>query len=88
MGNCTRTSARLTFLIGDGFNDEVIQIQGTVDQINDALNGLIFTPNVDFVGPASLQIVTDDGNTTPDDDTIIINVGAVNDAPTVTARGK
>ncbi len=75
----------LTFNTGDGFDDPVIEIEGTVDQINDALNGLVFTPDADFVGTATLNIITDDGNTTPDDDTVNITVGAVNDAPTVTA---
>ncbi len=84
-GQLYKDTRALTFHTGDGLDDDVIEIVGTVDQINDALNGLVFTPNDDFVGTATLTINTDDGNTTADNDTIDITVGAVNDAPTVTA---
>ena len=74
----------LTFLVGDGVDDAVVQFQGTVDQINDALNGLVFKPDPDFVGTANLNILTDDGSLT-DSDNVAITVNPLNDAPTVSA---
>ncbi len=74
----------LTFLVGDGFDDAVVQFQGTTDQVNDALDGLVFTPTENFVGTAQLNILTDDGSLTDNDD-INITVTPVNDAPFVNA---
>ncbi|BFM39751.1 choice-of-anchor Q domain-containing protein [Synechocystis sp. LKSZ1] len=62
-------------------------IQGTVANINGALNGLTYLGNSNFNGSDSLQIVTNDlGNTgtggaLTDTDTMTITVNAVNDAP-------
>lgn len=58
-----------------------------------ALNGLSFSPNLNFTGAASVQIVTNDqGNTgsggaQSDSDTVNITVNAVNDAPINTVPG-
>jgi hypothetical protein len=43
---------------GDGTNDEMIKIAGTVTDINAALNGLIFTPDDDYYGnEAGIQVI-------------------------------
>ncbi len=52
----------------------------TAAQINAALAGLAYTGNLDFNGPDTLTVVTNDGTDT-DTDTIAVTVNAVNDAP-------
>src|SRR5262249_6449614 len=66
---------------------------GTVGDINNGLAGLAFTPDSNFNGAATVEIVTDDqgnsgnGGSLTDDDTININLAAVNDAPGKTVPG-
>lgn len=86
--------SNLTFLQGDGTDDPTMQFEGTVDQVNDALDGLVFTPAVDFDfatdGLTTLQIDVDDlGNTGSGGSqsasrSIDITVNPINDAPTFT----
>ncbi len=79
--------AGLTFIVGDGTTDSSMTFTGTIAAINQAMSGLRYYPTNNFVGSASLQIVTNDqGNTGngvvgTDTDTIAITVGA----PVVTA---
>jgi VCBS repeat-containing protein len=79
----------LSFGPGDGTADATMTFTGTATDINNALNGLVYTPNGDFNGSDTLSITTNDnGNTgTPgalqDVDTVTINITAINDAPTV-----
>ena len=54
----------LDFLVGDGTEDEILSFLGTTEAIEIALAGLRFTPTIDFVGEASLEITTDDRDTT------------------------
>ncbi len=81
----------LTFGVGDGSDDATIEFTGTKADINTALEGLIFAPDGDYNGAASLQIVTSDlgasgtGGVLTDSDTIAINVTAQNDAPQLAA---
>jgi len=69
-----------------------MNFNGTITNINNALNNLTFTPNPNYFGPASLTILTDDlGNTgvggnKTDSDTVNITVGSVNDTPTADAQ--
>ena len=82
-------TAGLTFTTGDGTADSSLVFRGTQDDINDALNGLIFNPTANYTGAAVLTITTSDlgntgtGGTLVDSDNIDITIGAVNDAPTV-----
>ena len=79
----------LTFSTGDGLDDLEMTFEGTLDAINAALDGLTFTPASDFNGSASLTILTDDlghlgpagGPSLTAQDTLVIAVEAVNDAP-------
>jgi uncharacterized repeat protein (TIGR01451 family) len=70
----------LSFTVGDGTSDTTMTFTGTIANINNALNGLVFAPANGYDGPASLQIVTSDqGNTgtggaLTDSDTISITV--------------
>jgi hypothetical protein len=75
----------------DGLNDSQMIFTGTLTDINAALDGLTFTPTLNYSGPASLAIDTDDqGNTgvdgaKTDSDTINITVNAINDPPSFVA---
>ena len=74
-------TAGLSFSAGDGTSDQTMTFTGTVTSINNALNGMSFTPTNGFSGDALLQVVTNDlGNTgsggaLSDSDSILINVG-------------
>ncbi len=82
-----------TFSTGDGTRDATMTFQGTLAEINAALDGLVFTPNVGFNGLATVTITTNDlgnsgsGGARSDSDTININVGSANVAPTLTLTG-
>jgi hypothetical protein len=71
--------AGLTSAEGDGTHE--VRLRGTVENINDALNGLSFAPETDFEGQATLRISTHDqghtgsGGAKSDDDTIDVGVG-------------
>ena len=66
---------------------------GTMANINAALGGLTYQPNLNFNGSDTLTILTSDlGNTGSggpkfDTDTVAITVAAVNDAPVNTVPG-
>lgn len=84
--------AGLTFAVGDGSNDATMTFNGTLTNINAALDGLRFTPTTGYHGAASLQITTNDlGNTgfggaNTDTDTVAITVVPLdNTAPVVSA---
>jgi hypothetical protein len=85
--------AGLSFSVGDGTTDTTLRFTGTVTAINTALNGMVFMPTLNYSGPASVRIVTDDqgnsgaGGALSDDDTINITVNAVNDPPVFTLSG-
>ncbi|HYG82701.1 MAG TPA: Calx-beta domain-containing protein, partial [Pyrinomonadaceae bacterium] len=53
-------TAGLNFSTGDGTADATVSFAGSVTNINNALNGLVFTPTAGFSGAASLQVVTND----------------------------
>ncbi|MDG2519318.1 autotransporter domain-containing protein [Lysobacter soli] len=81
--------AGLTFAVGDGSNDATMTFNGTLTNINAALDGLRFTPTTGYYGPASLQITTNDlGNTgfggaKTDTDTVAITVVPLDNTPPV-----
>ena len=81
----------LTFSSGDGAADMSMTFTGTLTAINTALNGLTYLPAPNDSGPISITLAVDDlGNTgsggaLTDTDTIAVQVGAVDDAPTITA---
>ena len=45
---------------GTGVGDASVTITGTIEEINSVLEGVSFTPALDFAGPASLSITTND----------------------------
>ncbi|WP_315709646.1 Ig-like domain-containing protein [Brenneria uluponensis] len=70
----------LTFSTGSGTSDATMTFTGTLTSINNALNGMVFTPGSAYTGSASVQIVTSDqgasgsGGTLTDTDTVTIAV--------------
>jgi len=75
----------LTFTSGDGTDDATLTFSGTQTAINAALNGMIFRPDAEYHGPASVQIITSDGNSTTAPETIAITVTEFDDVPTAPA---
>ena len=81
------STANLTFGDGNGVGNRTMTFTGTIADINNALEGLRFTPDADFAGTASIRISTDDngsfgaGGTLVDVDAINIAVLPINDAP-------
>jgi surface-anchored protein len=50
----------LTFLAGTGTNDQLMTVEGSVNDINAALEGMVYTPDNGFTGDAHFTITTDD----------------------------
>gem|GEM_PF-2632698 len=85
------TTAGLTTV--NGQNTSALRLEGPIASINAALNGLRYTPHLNYNGADQLVMTTDDlGNTgdggpKTDVDTVAITVTAVNDAPVNTMPG-
>lgn len=83
----------LVFVEGDGTADNSMTFEGTISDINAALDGLKFEPSANFHGSAIITIKTNDlGNTgaggeMTDTDTVSVTVLPVNDAPVLAAIG-
>ncbi|WP_157243372.1 PKD domain-containing protein, partial [Algoriphagus resistens] len=77
-------TAGLSFSVGSGVNDGTMMFVGTIDDINTALNGVIFSPNAGYNGLASLTISSNDqgfsgsGGALTDTDVVSITVNSVN----------
>ncbi len=77
----------LSFVSGDGTGDPTLTVQGTIADLNTALDGTVYDSDVDFNGAAELTVTTDDlGNAgdppaETDTDVVPITVNAVNDNP-------
>jgi ELWxxDGT repeat protein len=78
------------FGAGDSdFSDGVICFRGTVPDINAALAGLVFTPELNYSGTSSVTLVAEDMVPTPfgygrDEGTVYINTTPSQDAPSAT----
>ena len=65
-----------------GNGTETILITGvTLTDINNALEGAVFTPDENFNGAATIEIVSEDPKGGTDQETITVNVSSVNDSP-------
>lgn len=77
----------LSFSLGDGQNDSAMQFEGTISDINAALDGLTFLAAPNFNGLAQLSLTTNDlgnsgaGGAQQDADMLSIFVTPVNDRP-------
>jgi hypothetical protein len=84
--------AGLAFSTGDGAADATMTFSGTAAAINFALDGLSFLPGLNYSGPASVAITTEDlgqtgaGGPLQDADVVNVTVNAVNDAPVIGNR--
>ena len=89
-GSLTVGSSGAT-VTGDGTG--TVRVNGTVADVNGALNGLTYSPNLNFNGSDALSVnTTDNGNfgsggTLSDNDTVNITVNPINDAPINTVPG-
>ena len=54
------STSGLAFNAGDGTADAVMTFTGTAADINAALDGLLFQPDADYQGFATVQLITDD----------------------------
>jgi hypothetical protein len=84
----------LSFSNGDGSADTSMTFTGSINDINNALEGLSYSPAADFNGAATLTLTTNDqGNTgtggaQSDNDSVNINVAEVNDDPVAAPDSK
>ena len=79
----------LTFSVGDGTSDATMTFTGTLASINVAFDGMSFTPNLGYAGPATVTIVTSDlGNTGSggaQSDTDAVSITVASTTPVVAA---
>ena len=72
------TTAGLSFSAGDGTADITMTFDGTLTEVNTAMNGMNFTPDAGFSGAASLTITSNDlgnsGTGGPLSDTDVVNI--------------
>lgn len=86
-------TAGLIFSVGSGSNDGTMTFAGSIADINNALNGLGFSPTGGYNGPAILQITTNDlgssgsGGAQTDTDTVSITVNSLNPRITNVSAG-
>jgi large repetitive protein len=77
----------VTFTAGDGVVDTTMTFNGTLANLNAALDGTSLNPSANFAGSASLTMIANDlgnfgsGGARQDTDTVTVNVAAVNDGP-------
>lgn len=79
----------LTFTTGDGTLDNPMVFEGTLANINTAINPLLFTPNQDITGGVTCSITVLDlgAGGGSDSDSVTCNFSAVNDPPVLTVPG-
>ena len=90
-----RLVTRLTQFHGDGVDDPSLRFSGSLAEINNALDGLVFRAAPGFAGEGSIQIAANDGGNTGNGGAagnagaIVVNVESdyVNDAPDVGVPG-
>ena len=72
----------IVLIEGTGIRDRRVTIEGSVRELNRAIDGLQFTPDKDFHGDASLAlIIADNGTSDGVQHDIAITVESVNDRP-------
>jgi VCBS repeat-containing protein len=76
----------LVFVTGTGAGDTTMTITGTVSDINAALDGLEFLPDLNYAGAGNVAIAVNDGGFTVSAN-VGVNVTPVNDAPVAAADG-
>jgi hypothetical protein len=84
-GILTLGSTANVTVTGDGTG--TVTVSGPLADVNNALDGLVFTPSPNFNGSTSIQIQTNDGNGGTDTDSIAITVNAQPDPPALDLNG-
>ncbi len=79
----TITLAQTTNLTVSGDGTGSVSLSGSVADLNDALFGLVYSPDSNFNGADTLVVAADDGDTVSSQ-SVGIQVASVNDAPTLT----
>ncbi len=80
----------LSFSMGDGSADGVMEFTASINDINAALDNLVFLPSANFFGVANVTIAIDDlgasgfGSSKVSTQSVAVNVTSVNDRPTLT----
>lgn len=84
-GTLSITPVGLSFSLGSGYGDANMTFQGSLADINAALDSLTFTPtaNISGVGAASITLNTSDPSAAMDSQTIVFDISA-GTAPTIT----
>jgi ELWxxDGT repeat protein len=80
------TNSGLNFNVGDGVTDSTMIFTGTLESVNNALDGMTYVSDLGYVGPANVQIITNDQGHTGTAGALLDtdNVGVtVNNAPPV-----
>jgi large repetitive protein len=86
------STSGITFPTGTSDNSALIVIEGTISDLNNAINNLIYRPSADYNGSDTLTITVNDqgtsvGGAKTTTQTVAITVRPVNDAPVLTAPG-
>jgi hypothetical protein len=77
----------LTFIVGSPSGSSSVQFSGTIANINNALNGMIFQPNVGFHGATQLQIaIANPGDAQSNNANVGLNIQA-DPIPTISSPG-
>ena len=76
----------VTFTVGDGISDNIMAFTGTVDNLNAALDGLLYETQADVSAEVTLTLKTTETVSPNLSDTDVLNiiVNPINDAPVVT----
>ncbi|HEX8524521.1 MAG TPA: choice-of-anchor C family protein [Tepidisphaeraceae bacterium] len=81
----------LSYITGDGNDDATLVFTGTIADVNAALEGLLFVPDANFNGAASIAVTVDDqghtgyGGSQAVSGAVSVQVKAINDTPSVSA---
>lgn len=78
------STAGLTFIAGDGVDDEVLQFTGSAAAVEAALNGMIYTATPDNDGVGGITLAITDGVVTTLG-TLDVTIAPTPDAPTATS---
>ncbi len=85
VSNGTVTLATLAGLSGSGNGTNSLTYTGTVAALNAALDGMLFTPTLNFTGTASITLNTNDlgatGSGGAQSDNDVVNISMINPAP-------
>ena len=89
-GNLSLANSTIVDIIAGSDVSNTMTLLGSVNNINSALNGLVFSPDNHYNGTATVSVTVNDlgntghGGSLTDSDSFTITVNAVNDVPLIT----